>query len=72
LLTASTCGAEGFCSLDHEGYNTIPPRSALGYRPPAHEIIVPREEWPWTMKLRERTVNLEQPMQAGQAQFPAP
>jgi glycerol-3-phosphate dehydrogenase len=27
-------------------YNTIRPHSALGYRPPAPEIIVPRKELP--------------------------
>jgi transposase InsO family protein len=27
-------------------YNTIRPHSALGYQPPAPEIIVPREELP--------------------------
>jgi len=27
-------------------YNTIRPHSALGYRPPAPEIIIPREELP--------------------------
>ena len=27
-------------------YNTIRPHSALGYRPPAPEVIVPREELP--------------------------
>ncbi len=31
-------------------YNTIRPHSALGYRPPAPEIIVPREELPMTPK----------------------
>ena len=27
-------------------YNTIRPHSALGYRPPAPEIVVPRDELP--------------------------
>jgi hypothetical protein len=27
-------------------YNTIRPHSALGYRPPAPEMIVPKEELP--------------------------
>jgi transposase InsO family protein len=31
-------------------YNTIRPHSALGYRPPAPEIIVPAEELPMTPK----------------------
>ena len=47
-------------------YNTIRPHKALGYRPPAPEIIVPAEELPMAAKLRKPTFNLDQFMRAGQ------
>ena len=50
-------------------YNTIRPHSALGYRPPAPEIISLQRNYPITKKLRKLTFKLDQLMRAGQSAY---